>query len=96
MNAPNNNQEKYQNNYKKGETAYYHEAGEIFCAIILQNKSDEHFDHYELRLVYAIKTSFSSKLPQKGLEIDVIKAKDAQGATWRLLDHIDDVLIRSI
>ena len=96
MSVENPNREICENEYKPGDKKYYHESGEIFSAEILENNSDSRVINYKLRLTHVIKTNSGKKLPEGWLEINCMKANGAHGATWRLLEYIDDQFIHGI
>lgn len=71
-----------EDSYQPNETLYYHEAGQIFETKVIENKSNERYIDYTLRLTRQVSGPKFAEMPPGGLEIAVVKGQNACGATW--------------
>ena len=73
-----------EDSYKAKDNIFYHEAGQIFQAEIMQNDSNETYIGYRLRLLKQVSGPRFAEIPLGGLEITVIKGQNASGSTWQV------------
>jgi len=95
MQAYDRNMDKNQDKYHQGDKAFYHVAGEVFSAIVLKNECSDSHISYRLKLCNPIKLNRRRAIPVGGLEISCIKQRSAIGASWYLLDFINEKFVQN-
>ena len=73
-----------EDSYKQNDTIFYHEAGQIFQATVIETKSDDKYVQYTLNISRQVSGPREGEIPHSGLEITVIKGQQARGGTWRI------------
>lgn len=75
--------------YQPGQTAFYHEDGEVDEVLVLENNSDKDWIKYLLEVKRVVQESIISKPSEVGYRAEVVKARKGGGCSglWHLLDE---------
>jgi hypothetical protein len=78
-----------EDSYQSGQTAFYHEDGEVDEVLVLENNSDKDWIKYKLEVKKVLQESSFVKPNDVGDRANVAKARDSDGCglLWHLLDE---------
>lgn len=79
-----------EDSYQSGQTAFYHEDGEVDEVLVLENNSDKDWIKYKLEVKKVLQNSSFVKPSEVGDTTDVVKARNIGGGCnglWHLLDN---------
>ena len=72
------------NDYKPGDTAFYHEMGEVLKVQVLENNSTEKEQSYKLKILAVVQESRVVKPSKIGEEFEAWALKNAGHGGWHM------------
>jgi len=78
-----------EDSYQPGQTAFYHEDGEVDEVLVLENNSDKDWIKYKLEVKKVLQESSFVNPSEVGSSAEVAKKREMGGACgglWHLLD----------